>query len=34
MKSVSLAMSLVSALDPEVEIPTTMVNTAFETAAL
>jgi hypothetical protein len=34
MKSVSLAMNLVSALDPEVEIPTTMVNTAFETAAL
>ena len=34
MKSVSLAMSLVAAWKPDVEIPTEMVNTAFETAAL
>ncbi len=34
MRSVSLAMNLVSAWDPDMVIPTTMVNTAFETAAL
>ena len=34
MKSVSLAMNLVSAWDPDVEIPAAMVNTAFEMAAL
>jgi hypothetical protein len=34
MKSVSLAMSLVAAWQPEVDIPTEMVHTAFETAAL
>ena len=33
MKSVSLAMSLVAAWRPETDIPTAMVNTAFETAA-
>ena len=33
MKSVSLAMSLLTALNPERDIPTAMVNTAFATAA-
>ena len=33
MQSVSLAMNLVAAWRPETNIPTTMVNTAFETAA-
>ena len=33
MKSVSLAVGLVSGLDPGVDIPVSMINTVFETAA-